>query len=148
MEDVAGEEEGRVLSALVDVPGDVFDRPVVVVLDEEGGTVVVLDEPRVVVVEVCPGELELVGGGAVLLGSVLVPVPPSGGGVVVGGASVVVESGGGGVVDVGDVVVPLSARLANWTMEAARTASTRRTASTAEASDSHTPSLKRSGKYL
>jgi hypothetical protein len=152
VEDVVGEEEGLVVSAVVDVPGDVLGRPVDVVFEEEGGTVVVLDEPGAVVVDVCPGGLEVdlvVGGGAVLVGSVLLLVPPPGGEVVVtGGGLVVVDSGGGGVVVVGAVVVPLSARLANWTMEAAREASTRRTASTAETSDSHTPSLKRSGKYL
>lgn len=143
MEDVVGEEEeSLVVSALVDVPEDVVDRPVVVVLEDVGGAVVVL-------VEVCPGGLDVdsvVGGGAVVLVPVL--VSPSGGGVVVGGELVDVESGGGGVVVVGAAVVPLSARLANWTMEAARAASTRRTASTAETSDSHTPSLNRSGKYL
>lgn len=91
--------------------------------------------------ELVRGVLELAGGGRLELESVPV-LPPSGGGVVV-------DTGGGvEVVDGGAVVVPLSARLASCTIEVARAASTRRTASTAEASVSHTPSLKRSGKYL
>jgi hypothetical protein len=129
---------------LVDVPGDVVGRPGVVVPEDGEGGPVVLG-----VVDVRPGGLEVgvvVGGGGVVLGSVVV-LPSSGGVVVVAGGLVVVEPGGGVVVG-GAVVVPLSARLANWTMETARAASTRRTASTAETSDSHTPSLKRSGKYL
>lgn len=142
---VVGEEGGWVVSRLVDVPAEVLRRSVVVVLDEV-----------------------VAGAGEVLLGSAgLVVVPPPGREVVVtgGGGSVVVEAGGGGADVVGgtvvggtvvggtvvggtDVVVPLSARLANLTMETANAASTRRTASTAVRSDSHTPSLKRCGKYL
>lgn len=55
----AGDEVGLLV---VDsgAPGDVLDRPDVV-LEVEGGSVVVLDEPRLVGVELCPGGLEVVG---------------------------------------------------------------------------------------
>lgn len=108
-----------------------------------GGAVV---PGAVVLGAVVPGSSVLLGAGGVVLGAVVLGAVGSSVGVsvVVGGFVVV----GGVVVGSGEDVVPLSCRFANWTMFTARTSLARRRASTAETSDSHTPCLKRSGKYL
>jgi hypothetical protein len=99
--------------------------------------------------------------GAVVLGATVVGDSVVGDVVVSGGGTFDVVSGGFGVVGAGvdvvtgvdagsdiEVVVPLSCRFAMWTMFTARVSSTRRRASTADTSDSHTPCLNLSGKYL
>jgi hypothetical protein len=103
--------------------------------------------------DVVPGAVVLgavVAGSSVLLGGVVLGAVVLG--VVGSSVGVLVVAGGfvvvGGVVEGSEVVVPLSCRFANWTMFTATTSLALRRASTADTSDSHTPCLKRSGKYL
>jgi hypothetical protein len=103
--------------------------------------------------------------GAVVPGAVVVGATVVGevavGDVVPGSGKVDVVSGGFDVVGAGvdvvdavdagsdvEVVVPLSCRFAIWTIFTAMVSSTRWRASTADTSDSHTPCLNLSGKYL